>query len=162
MLKRLLGLMVIIMIVFYQSIFSQADNSEPNINGDDNMDNNTTAQPMPRLPEVRSAPAVVPKRDPFNPILRDIGLSTEFYTLKKYDVRQYILVGILYGVASPKARFEAPDGTKYTLKKGDEIGRNGGIIMQIDNGQVVILERIRNYDGSIKEDMIVRSLKNAS
>jgi type IV pilus assembly protein PilP len=162
MLKRILGLTIVLTIILSGSIFSQPESIEPNATSEESPSADTGSAETVPLPEVSSNPAVVIKRDPFEPVLSHMNLSeSAFYTLEKYDVGQYTMIGIISDIPSPKVMFRAPDGRKYILKKGERIGRNGGVITQIERKQVVILERTKSYDGSINEKSIVLNSKNA-
>lgn len=81
-------------------------------------------------------------RDPFYRTLDTFGLGISTYSLEKYSLDEFILKGMVWSIKNPIALFQGPDGSKFRLYKGDKIGRNGGIITNIDNGQVEIQEII--------------------
>ncbi len=60
--------------------------------------------------------------------------------LEQFGLGQLDLVAIISEVAVPKAMFIAPDGFGYVVKEGDRIGRNSGVIRDIRDNAVEIIE----------------------
>jgi len=84
-------------------------------------------------------------RDPFFRPLDALGYGgINAYSLEKFSLDEFKLNGVVWSIKNPIALFEGPDGTKYKLYIGDRIGRNEGIITNIDNAQVEIQEIISN------------------
>ena len=62
-------------------------------------------------------------------------------------IEVFKLTAVLSGTDDPRAMVLAPDGKKYVIKKGDRIGRLGGVVVDIERSKVVISERIISADG---------------
>ena len=81
-------------------------------------------------------------RDLFYRPLDTFGLGQSSYSLEKYSLDEFQLQAVVWSIKNPIALFKGPDGSKYRLHKGDKIGRNNGVITNINNGQVEIQEII--------------------
>lgn len=60
--------------------------------------------------------------------------------LEEFGLGQLDLVAIISEVAVPKAMFIAPDGFGYVVKEGDRIGRNSGVVRDIRDNAVEVIE----------------------
>lgn len=85
------------------------------------------------------------RRDPFAPLVQKIKkMSTkpekEKGPLEKFELSQFRLMALLIIQGTPRAMVKAPDGKSYTVKPGDLIGSNGGIVKRIETKTVVIDE----------------------
>jgi Tfp pilus assembly protein PilP len=83
------------------------------------------------------------KPDPFRAYAPASDLSmhiTGDNPLLKYEVRYFQLVGIIKDTELPLAIFEDPSGKSYTVKVGDAIGKNGGVVRSILDDAVVVTE----------------------
>lgn len=60
--------------------------------------------------------------------------------LEQFGLGQLELVAIISEVAVPKAMFIAPDGFGYVVKEGDRVGRNSGVVRDIRDNAVEIIE----------------------
>lgn len=89
------------------------------------------------------------KRDPFLPF----GLTTKIEDdssktpLERYDLGQLKLTAVLLGMGEPKAIVENASGRGFTVTVGTKIGRNNGVITQIEAEKVVVRERFVNFTG---------------
>ena len=71
-----------------------------------------------------------------------------------YDLSEIKLKGIIWNIKNPKALFELPSGEgHYTLIKGDRIGKNG-LIFEIREDEVVIVETFYKEDDDPTERVI--------
>lgn len=83
------------------------------------------------------------KRDPFKPFIQapreeEVVVTEATPPLKKYDLDQYRITGIVWINNEPRAMVVDPEGNTYFLGAGDEIGnRNGEIIEVRENGLLV-------------------------
>lgn len=68
--------------------------------------------------------------------------------LLKYEIRYFTLVGIIKDTENPLAIFEDPEHKCYTVHIGDGIGKNGGIIREIMEDAVVVVETRVPWIGS--------------
>ena len=86
-------------------------------------------------------------RDPFRSYLTDMaqgntkgGGPIPTPPLQQYDVDQFIVLGIVFGIATPTALVEDPSGNTHSLKIGTIIGRNWGKVVKIRKDEVVVNE----------------------
>lgn len=97
------------------------------------------------------------RRDPFVPltqIRRPIEKSSEPATpLERYDLPQFKLIGVIIGKGDPKAMVVAPDGKSYVLSKGLKIGKNNGVILDINGEAIVVEEKYYDFSGNIIENI---------
>lgn len=110
----------------------------------------------------KPAPVVVydpaGKRDPFVTFLKvrdkDTGPSVgSLPPLLRYELGEFRLVGIIWGLTPPRALVEDSEGRGYTVTIGTKIGRSGGVVTRISDKEVVVREEFRDYMGSkVKRD----------
>jgi Tfp pilus assembly protein PilP len=65
--------------------------------------------------------------------------------------------GIVTGIASPVALIETRDGVGYFVRRGSELGANGGRIIDIREGVILLRERFQDQLGRIS--VVDRSLR---
>ena len=104
------------------------------------------------------------RRDPFAPfqieeeeeMAEDTREVIPSYPTGKYDLSEIKLVGIKWNskLGPSKALFRTPDNVIHPLQKNDRIGSNRGVIYQLREDEVVILEP-RVGIASKKEDAYV-------
>ncbi len=97
------------------------------------------------------------RRDPFVPltqIRRPIEKTTEPATpLERYDLPQFKLIGVIVGKGEPKAMVVAPDGKSYVLSEGLKIGKNNGVILDINSEAIVVKEKYYDFSNNIIENI---------
>jgi Tfp pilus assembly protein PilP len=99
------------------------------------------------------------KRDPFESFLR--GKAEERVLsdnpLLNFDLSKFKLVGIVWGMANPRAIVLDGDGKGHIIRNGTRIGRNRGRVMRILKDRVVVAEEFRDPLGklSISEHSIM-------
>jgi type IV pilus assembly protein PilP len=120
------------------------------------------APPVVKEEEVKEKPAeftyvIKGRRDPFVPltqIRRPIEKSVEPATpLERYDLPQFKLIGVIVGKGDPKAMVVAPDGKSYLLSKGLKIGKNNGVILDINGESIVVEEKYYDFSGNVIENI---------
>jgi type IV pilus assembly protein PilP len=94
------------------------------------------------------------KRDPFQSFLatasEDLLLDNIPRTpLQKYEVGQYSLTGIIWGIDRPRALVEDPDGIGHVVEIGTYMGTKWGKVESIDEGMVVVTEELQTVDGQL-------------
>jgi len=57
--------------------------------------------------------------------------------------------GVIWGEKETVGLIETPDTKGHTIRVGSFIGPNFGVVQSIDEERVVVLERLRKYDGKI-------------
>ncbi|GAB6059168.1 pilus assembly protein PilP [Desulfonatronum parangueonense] len=99
------------------------------------------------------------KPDPFRPFVRPTPPEETFRPqipqraltpLERVEATQLRVVGILWDELFPErglAMVEMPDGKGYVLRQGMSVGRYGGAVQQITEGEVVIVEQGRDIAG---------------
>jgi Tfp pilus assembly protein PilP len=65
--------------------------------------------------------------------------------------------GVVTGIASPVALVETRDGVGYFVRRGSELGANGGRIIDIREGVILLRERFQDQLGRIS--VVDRSLR---
>ncbi len=94
------------------------------------------------------------KRDPFMSFI-DIddpnagGTGPPPTGTQKYELDQYKLVGIIFGIERPRALMEDPDAVGHVAEIGTYVGRNWGKITMITSGEVVVTEEYQTIDGEL-------------
>ena len=99
-------------------------------------------------PELKSAQATAanfsygPKgrRDPFKPLVQKKEFAKKSKgradkvkgPLEMFELSQYRLIAIMVVKGIPRAMIKAPDGKSYTVKIGQYIGMNDGIVKNIE------------------------------
>jgi type IV pilus assembly protein PilP len=95
------------------------------------------------------------KRDPFRSFLGvggegDSGPDDSPRTpLQRYELDEYHLVGIIWGVDRPRALVEDPDRVGHVMEIGTYIGKNWGKVTQITSTEVVVTEEYQTIDGEL-------------
>ena len=93
------------------------------------------------------------KRDPFRSFLnftrRDDRNSERLGPLQKYEIDQYHLVGIIWGIDRPRALVQDPSDTGHVAEIGTYIGKNWGKVTQITQAEVVVTEEYQTIDGEL-------------
>lgn len=93
------------------------------------------------------------KRDPFVPFLKvePRALRAELENvapLQRYDLGELKFVGVIWGPKGSYALVEDAEGKGYTVTVGTKIGRGGGIVTRITDGEVLVKEEFRDYSGT--------------
>jgi len=92
------------------------------------------------------------KRDPFRSFLGDGGKiedETPRTPLQRYEIDEYSLVGIIWGIDRPRALVEDPDEIGHVMEIGTYIGKNWGKVTQITSTEVVVTEEYQTIDGEL-------------
>ena len=91
------------------------------------------------------------QRDPFYRLLE--GLTDKERSITDYELNEFTLLGTVWDVPKPIGMFKGPKDRRYIIKVGDRIGRNNGIVINIDKGEVLI----REYYTDINKKKIEKS-----
>ena len=94
------------------------------------------------------------KRDPFRSFLAtgtggDIIDNIPRTPLQKYEIGQYNLTAIIWGVDRPRALVEDPEGVGHVMEIGTYIGKKWGKVEAIEEGVVVVTEELQTVDGQL-------------
>jgi len=106
------------------------------------------------------------KRDPFEPFIRvDRKASpTDLAAvppLQRYDIAELKFVGVIWTAKGARALVEDISGKGYTVTVGTKIGRGGGVVTRITDGQIFIGEESREARGARVVREISLKLQNA-
>ncbi|MEW6381769.1 MAG: pilus assembly protein PilP [bacterium] len=105
-------------------------------------------------------------RDPFkSPFAVELMRAPELPSspLLNYDLPELKLVGIVWGELGRAAVVEAPDGKCYLVKRGEEIGKMKGRVIEIGNDHINIQTIVTDYLGRTKtEETTVRLYKEGT
>lgn len=97
------------------------------------------------------------RRDPFVPLTaarRPVGAPEEPTTpLQQYDLIQYRLIGVILGLGEPRAMVVAPDKKSYVIKKGVKIGKNEGVVLEINNEVILVEEKFYDFSGNVRTNI---------
>ncbi len=115
------------------------------------------AQPVAAKDNAAAVPLYNPsgKRDPFVPFLRAeaakpasrVDLSS-LPPLQRFELAELRYVGILWGGKGVRALVEDGEGKGYSVVVGTKIGRNGGVVTRITDGEIVVREEFTDYMGA--------------
>ncbi len=91
------------------------------------------------------------KRDPFRTFIatadeEEIRSPTP---LQRYELEQYELTGIVWGVDRPRALVEDPEGMGHVIELGTYVGKKWGKVTQITSNQLVVTEEYLTPDGAL-------------
>jgi type IV pilus assembly protein PilP len=85
------------------------------------------------------------------------SLNTIGSPLEQFDVSQLSVVAVVWKTGSARALVEDPSGQSYIVGKGTRIGKNEGMVTQIDDNLVVVNETYEDYLGNVtKKDIEMR------
>jgi Tfp pilus assembly protein PilP len=93
------------------------------------------------------------KRDPFLPFLKvdtraaRTGME-KVPPLQRYDLGELKFVGVIWGPKGAYALVEDAEGKGYTVSVGTRIGRGGGTVARISDGEILVKEEFRDYTGA--------------
>lgn len=111
----------------------------------------------PKEPEFRYV--AEGRRDPFVPLSKikkpfRVEKRDEPATpLQSYDISQFRLIGVIVGKGDPKAMVVAPDGKSYVLAKGTKIGKNNGVVEDINGEVILVKEKYYDFTGNVIENI---------
>ncbi len=102
------------------------------------------------------------KADPFRPFILQSRPKDDkeaiLNPLQRYDVSQLKLVAIIWRVDIPMALMEDATGKGFIITKGTLIGGNDGVVTDISEKEVVIVEKAVNLLGETKTKEVRISL----
>ncbi|MBI5577197.1 MAG: pilus assembly protein PilP [Deltaproteobacteria bacterium] len=106
------------------------------------------------------------KRDPFVPFVKvepkDVRARMEGVPpLQRYDLGELKFVGVIWGPKAAYALVEDAEGKGYTVTVGTKIGRGGGTVQKISDGEMVVKEEHRDNTGAVVVRRISLKLQSA-
>jgi type IV pilus assembly protein PilP len=91
------------------------------------------------------------KRDPFETFVRagDSERPASPNPLLNYDLDKFMLTGIVWGMANPRAIVRDGGGQGHIIGRGTRIGRNRGRVVRVLRDRVVVAEEFRDPLGKL-------------
>ena len=127
--------------------------------GDENAQSVTPNTPL----EPVSAHSYDPsgRRDPFAPVLQQLGLGPIDPTLpplQRVGLTEMELIAVVWGAYGNTAMVQTPDGNGYTVRRGTRIGPNNGVVSAVTEKGIVVQERFTDVYGAKQEREYVKLL----
>jgi len=100
---------------------------------------------------------VTDERDPFKPyrsprtLKQDAAAPVDPLTL--LDLGQVQILAILWNNKVPRAVLKAQDGTLYTIFRKTKLGGNSGVVVDIREGEVIVVESFDDGFGNIIKEV---------
>ena len=93
------------------------------------------------------------KRDPFEPFIKSDRKSSEsdlaaVPPLQRYELAELRFVGVIWTAKGARALVEDIEGKGYSVIVGTRIGRSGGVVTRITDGQLFVGEVSREPTGA--------------
>lgn len=92
------------------------------------------------------------KRDPFEPFIKPAVKGARDTAavppLQRYEIGELKFVGVIWTAKGAHALVEDIAGKGYTVRVGTRIGRTGGVVTRITDGQLFIGEESRESTGA--------------
>lgn len=79
--------------------------------------------------------------------------------LQRFGTEEFRLTGIVLTSTKRFAMVETPEGKRYVLRRNTRIGINGGRVIKILSDSVVVLEKIKDFEGNINTERIILTLR---
>lgn len=103
------------------------------------------------------------RRDPFQPYrkFRPTPSTVKIDSsdpLQRWDLARFSIVAIMWEVRNPRAMIKDPEDKTYLIQKSTKIGRNGGQVIAIREGEVVVVESIET-EGVVTKEVKILELK---
>lgn len=70
-----------------------------------------------------------------------VYIDDRMEAIRRWPLSDYVLIGIIWDVRQPKAMIRDKNNTLHLLKKNQRVGNKDGVISQINEGEMIVLER---------------------
>lgn len=100
---------------------------------------------------------VIDERDPFKPyrsprtLKQDAAVPVDPLTL--LDLNQVQILAILWNNKTPRAVLQSHDGKLYTIFRKTRLGTNSGVVVDIREGEVIVVESFDDGFGNIVKEV---------
>jgi type IV pilus assembly protein PilP len=104
------------------------------------------------------------KRDPFRSFVRD-KLSEDTLAespLEQFELGQLTISGVVWQADRRRALVLDPAGQAYVVKTGDRIGKNDGVVTEIGDSALVVLESYIDFHGDKTEKEIEMRIRQST
>ncbi len=72
--------------------------------------------------------------------IQDNQIDEKMEAIRRWPLQQYKLIAVIWDVSNPKAMIADPDGKKHLLKRSYRIGDQDGLITNIKEGSITVLQ----------------------
>jgi type IV pilus assembly protein PilP len=102
------------------------------------------------------------RRDPFRSfewdhLKREFADAEQSGPLEQYDLTQLALVGVVWDVGRARALVRDPSGMSYVVAAGARMGKNEGLVTQINDNLLIVRERyVDLYGNESSQDVELR------
>lgn len=72
--------------------------------------------------------------------IQDNQIDEKMEAIRRWPLQQYKLIAVIWDVSNPKAMIADPDGKKHLLKRSYRIGDQDGLITNINEGSITVLQ----------------------
>ena len=105
------------------------------------------------------------KRDPFRSFVMDRENSGEADAespLQQFELGQLTVSGVVWQADRRRALVLDPAGQAYVVKSGDRIGKNDGVITEISDSSMLVLESYVDFHGDKTEKEIELRIRQST
>ncbi len=116
------------------------------------------------VPQVEYVYDPTGKKDPFKPyraprVRGDNIQSAPIDPLILADLAEFKLVAILWNTPKPRALVQDKTGKSYTIQRNTRIGRNEGVVVDIRESEVIVVEKFDDGFGNIVKEARTMEMK---
>ncbi len=105
------------------------------------------------------------KRDPFRSFVKD-KLSDDTADiaspLEEFELGQLTISGVVWQADRRRALVLDPSGQAYVVKTGDRIGKNDGVVTEISDASLLVLESYVDFHGDKTEKEIEMRIRQST
>jgi len=105
------------------------------------------------------------KRDPFRSFVKDelhADVLDVQSPLEQFELGQLTISGVVWQADRRRALVLDPAGQAYVVKTGDRMGKNDGVVTQIDDSSLVVLESYVDFHGDKTEKEIEMRIRQST
>jgi type IV pilus assembly protein PilP len=105
------------------------------------------------------------KRDPFRSFVKDKlreDLADVASPLEQFELGQLTVSGVVWQADRRRALVLDPAGQAYVVKTGDRIGKNDGVVTEIGDSSLVVLESYVDFHGDKTEKEIEMRIRQST
>ncbi|HEY8123088.1 MAG TPA: pilus assembly protein PilP [Myxococcota bacterium] len=105
------------------------------------------------------------KRDPFRSFVKDklnddkLDLTSP---LEQFELGQLTISGVVWQADRRRALVLDPSGQAYVVKNGDRIGKNDGVVTEINDSSMLVLESYVDFHGDKTEKEIEMRIRQST
>lgn len=105
------------------------------------------------------------KRDPFRSFVKDKlreDVADIESPLEQFELGQLTISGVVWQADRRRALVLDPSGQAYVVKTGDRIGKNDGVVTEIGDSTLVVLESYVDFHGDKTEKEIEMRIRQST